>query len=65
MITIKFWKDVIFELYTEPIDFMIGVLGTIITILLDIVLFPIEIIAFIIYKILERKQYFENKAKEK
>lgn len=55
MITIKFWKDVIFELYTEPIDLMIGVLGTIITIPLDIVLFPIEIIAFIIYKILERK----------
>ena len=55
MITIKFWKDVIFEVYTEAIDLMIGVLGTIITIPLDIVLFPIEIIAFIIYKILERK----------
>lgn len=55
MITIKFWKDVLSDICTEPIDFMIGVLGTIITIPLDIVLFPIEIIAFIIYKILERK----------
>ena len=60
MITIKIWKDIILELCTEPIDFMIGVFGTIITIPLDIVLFPIEIIAFIIYKILERKQYFEK-----
>lgn len=55
MITIKFWKDVILELYTDPIDGMFGVLGTIITVPLDIVLFPIEIITFIIYKILERK----------
>lgn len=50
MLTIKFWKDIIFELFTEPIDFMLGVFGTMITIPLDIVLFPIEIIAFIIYK---------------
>ena len=51
MITIKFWKDVIYELCTEPIDFMLGIFGTMLTIPLDIVLFPIEIIAFIIYKI--------------
>lgn len=55
MITIKFWKDVLWDICTEPIDFMFGVIGTMITIPLDIVLFPIEIIAFIIYKILERK----------
>ena len=52
MITIKLWKDVILELSTEPIDFVLGVLITIPTIFLDILLLPIEIIAFIIYKIL-------------
>ena len=55
MLTIKFWKDIIFELFTEPIDFMLGVLGTMITIPLDIALSPIEIIAFIIYKISKRR----------
>ncbi len=55
MLTIKFWKDIIFELYTEPIDFMLGVLGTMITIPLDITLSPIEIIAFIIYKISKKE----------
>lgn len=51
MITEKMWKDVLCEICTEPVDFMFGVIGTMITIPLDIVLFPIEIIAFIIYKI--------------
>lgn len=64
MITIKFWKDVILELYTDPIDGMFGVLGTIITVPLDIVLFPIEIITFIIYKILERKYNIWQKNKQ-
>ena len=55
MLTIKFWKDIIFELFTEPIDLMLGVLGTMITIPLDIALSPIEIIAFIIYKISKKE----------
>lgn len=51
MITEKMWKDVLCDICTEPIDFMFGVIGRMITIPLDVVLFPIEIIAFIIYKI--------------
>lgn len=51
MITEKMWKDVFWDICREPVDFMFGVMGTMITIPLDIVLFPIEIIAFIIYKI--------------
>lgn len=51
MLTIKMWKDVIWNLYTKPIDFMLGIIGAMFTIPLDIALFPIEIIAFIIYKI--------------
>ena len=54
MITIKLWKEIYMELFNEPIDYMLGIIGTLITIPLDILLLPFEIIGFIIYKIMER-----------
>ena len=53
MITKKFWKEIYMELLNEPIDYLLGVMGTLITIPLDILLLPFEIIGFIVYKIME------------
>lgn len=54
MITKKIWKEIYMELFNEPIDYMLGIIGTLITIPLDILLLPFEIIGFIVYKIMER-----------
>ena len=54
MITKKIWEDTVLYLYTEPIDYMFGIMGCFITIPMDILLLPFEIIGFIIYKIMER-----------
>nr|DAN92095.1 MAG TPA: hypothetical protein [Caudoviricetes sp.] len=52
MLTIKLWKDILCDLCIEPLDFMLVVIGVIFTIPLDLLLFPVEVIAFVIYKIL-------------
>lgn len=54
MLTIKLWKDTLCELCIETLDldFMLVVIGVIFTIPLDLLLFPVEVIAFVIYKIL-------------
>lgn len=54
MITKKFWEDTVLYLWAEPIDYMLGIMGSFITIPMDILLLPFEIIGFIIYKIMER-----------
>lgn len=54
MLTIKLWKDVYMDIFEEPIDYFLGVLGTILTVPIDLILSPFEIIVFILYKILER-----------
>ncbi len=55
MITKKFWEDtVLYYLYAEPIDYMLGIMGSVITIPMDILLLPFEIMGFIVYKIMER-----------
>lgn len=54
MITKKVWKDICGSILNEPIDYMIGVMESLLTLPLDILLSPFEIIAFIVYKIMER-----------
>lgn len=54
MITIKLWQDIYIDIFNEPIDYFLGVIGSIFTIPIDLILSPIEIIGFILYKILER-----------
>lgn len=54
MITKKFWEDTVSYLFAEPIDYMLGIMGSFITIPMDILLLPFEIIGFIVYKIMER-----------
>ena len=54
MITKKLWKEIYMNFFNEPIDYLIGVIENLITIPLDILLSPFEIIGFIVYKIMER-----------
>lgn len=56
MITNKLWKDIYMNIFNEPINYFLGVLGTIITIPIDLILSPFEIIGFILYKILETEE---------
>ena len=59
MLTMKIWEDFVPSYfwgykYYEGIKVLIGILLTLITIPLDILLCPLEIIAFIVMKILEK-----------
>ncbi len=54
MLTIKLWKYIYMKLFNTPLDYFIGVIGSLFTIPLDLIFFPFEIIGFILYKILER-----------
>ena len=55
MITKYLWeKFVIYQIFVEPIDYMFAIIGSVITIPLDLLLIPLEIIGFILYKIFER-----------
>lgn len=56
MLTIKLWIDVYMDIFNEPIDYFLGVIRTILTIPIDLILAPFEIIGFILYKILEKKK---------
>ena len=55
MITHKIWKNVFYSLFNTPTDYLLAIIFSIITIPLDILLLPLEIIAFIIYKIIEKE----------
>lgn len=51
MITKEVWEDIYGNICSEPVDYMIGVMKSLLTVPLDILLSPFEIIAFIIYKL--------------
>ena len=55
MLTYKLWESTYCQLFTSPVDYFLAIIGSIFTIPLDILLFPLEIIAFIIYKIIEKE----------
>lgn len=55
MLTYKLWESTYCQLFTSPVDYLLAIIGSIFTIPLDILLFPLEIIAFIIYKIIEKE----------
>lgn len=54
MITYSIWRELFYGWFNEPLDYLLAIIGSIFTIPLDILLFPLEIIAFIIYKIIEK-----------
>lgn len=47
MITKHLWDNLF---WAEPIDYLLLIIASVFTVPLDIILFPIEIIAFLIYK---------------
>lgn len=55
MLTHKLWKCTYLQLFNSSVDYLFAIIGSIFTIPLDILLFPLEIIAFIIYKIIEKE----------
>ena len=55
MITYNIWRNLFYGWFTEPLDYLLAILGSIITIPIDILLSPLEIIAFIIYKIIKKE----------
>lgn len=55
MFTKELWEtQVTYNMWKEPIDFLYLILGLILTIPLDIILSPIEIIGFVLYKIFNK-----------
>ena len=56
MITKYWWEERLCKSFIEPIHYLEAVLGSIITIPLDIVLSPFELIALIVYKIHEKRR---------
>ena len=53
MITIKLWDNtVVWKIFgAEPTDYLLALLGSLITIPLDIILCPIELMGLLAYKI--------------
>lgn len=51
MITKYWWYEMICRFCVGPIHYLSAILGTIITVPLDILLLPFELVAFILYKI--------------
>lgn len=55
MLTIELWKrSVTYVHFPEPIDYFLAISGSILTIPVDIILSPIEIIGLVLYKIFEK-----------
>lgn len=55
MITYKIWRELSYNIFTEPEEYLLAIIGSIFSVPLDILLFPLEIVAFIIYKIKEKE----------
>lgn len=51
MITKVLWEKVHYNLFVEPIDYFLAVVGSILTIPIDILLSPLELIGYILYKL--------------
>lgn len=65
MFLYQLWKEESFWL-DKPIDMLMFILKAIVVLLLDIIISPIELIAYIIFKIKERrelKKEFKKKCK--
>lgn len=56
MITKSIWENVCYKLFAEPIDYFLAIIASVLTIPLDILLSPFEIIGFIMYKIFEEDE---------
>ena len=54
MITYSIWNNLFYTCFAEPFDYLLAIISSIFTIPLDILLLPLEIVAFIVYKIKER-----------
>lgn len=55
MITHYFWEELTHTFFVCPTDYLLAIIVSIITIPVDILLFPLEILALIIYKIVEKE----------
>lgn len=51
MITKALWEKVYYNLFAEPIDYFFAVVSSVPTILIDILLSPLELIGYILYKL--------------
>lgn len=56
MITNYWWDEMTCRFCVEPIHYLSAILGFIITVPLDILLLPFELVAFILYKIHEKRR---------
>lgn len=55
MITKYLWETTaLYKWFAEPIDYLFALLGSIVTIPLDLILSPFEIIGLILYKIFNK-----------
>lgn len=55
MITINLWRELIDD-YSGPIMYLTATIVSLLSLPLDILLLPLEIISFIIYTIVERRK---------
>ena len=55
MLTYKLWENTYYTFFVGPIDYLLAIIGSIFTIPLDILLSPLEILALIVYKIVEKE----------
>ena len=63
MFLYQIWKEECLWL-DEPIDMLLFILKAIVVLLVDIIISPIELIAYIIFKIKERRE-FKKELKKK
>lgn len=54
LITKELWERTIHVFFAEPIDYMLAIIGSIVTIPLDLILSPFEVIGLVLYKIFEK-----------
>lgn len=55
MLTHYIWEELTCTFFVSPTDYLWAILGSIITIPIDFLLFPLEILALIVYKIREKE----------
>lgn len=55
MLTKNLWENsVYYKFFASPIDYLLALLGSLITLPLDIILSPFELIGLVLYKIFEK-----------
>lgn len=55
MFTHHIWEELTVTFFVSPINYLLAILGSIITIPIDLLLSPLEILALIVYKIREKE----------